>query len=349
MRKTKGSILKGISMGYQTGSTRRAFLQRSGLAAAGLALSSSFLLVAQNAPTEIRVGANESIQRAVERVADGGTVRVAPGVYRETVIIEKPLTVLSEAGPRATIVKADPDRFEFDDGPIDDIVVGAFNVYQTQDVALDGFTVTEALEGVWATVCRRVDVRNMISFGNDSSGYYFWSCQNAELTDSWGYDNAVGLYQGQSGEVNVERSLFMFNRSGTAPHLGGLEFPGVGILVGNLSNTGHITGCHCVNNRDAGIRVNFRISNIEVEGNEVRHNRAGIVIGETQNTVHRNNIVDNAEFGLDTALEIDARNNWWGDPSGPSGAGPGQGDVVTSSAQFDPWLPEPADVSAIEV
>ena len=327
--------------------TRRRFLQRCGLAAVGLSVAWSFQ--GNGEPSEVRVASDESIQSAIDRAPKGGTVRVAPGVYRETLIIEKPLTIVSEAGPRSTIIKADADRFAFGAGPIDDIIVGAFNVYQTQDVTVEGFSVTDALEGVWATVSRHVDVRRMISFNNDSSGYYFWSCEEARLADSWGYDNAVGLYQGQSGDVDVERSAFMFNRSGSAPHLGGLEFPGVGVLVGNLSNTGRIVGCHCLNNRDAGIRVNFRIRNVTIEGNETRHNKTGIVVGEANNVVHRNNIVGNAEFGLDTALPIDATDNWWGDPSGPSGAGPGQGDVVTSSAQFEPWLTEPVDVPPFEI
>lgn len=334
-------------MVHNDGLTRRTFLQRCGLSAFALSLSAPFH--ADSAPTEIRVASDESIQSALDRIAKGGTVRIAPGVYRETLIIDKPLTLVSEAGPRSTIVRADRERFEYGDGPIDDIIVGGVNVYRTEDVTVDGLTVTNALEGVWVTVSRGVEVRNTISFGNDSSGYYFWACQEAALMDSWGYDNAVGLYQGQSGEVNVERSLFMFNHSGSAPHLGGLEFPGVGILVGNLSNIGRITGCHCLNNQDAGIRVNFRIRNITVERNELRHNRVGIVVGERNNVVHQNNIVDNAEFGLDTALEVDATNNWWGDPSGPSGAGPGTGDVVTSSAQFDPWLTTPAEVPPVDI
>lgn len=334
-------------MPQDSGLSRRSFLQQSGFAAISLSLALPFSV--RGRPLEIRVTSDESIQSAVERVAKGGTVRVAPSIYHETVVVERPMTLVAEAGPRATILKADAERFEFGNTAIDDIIVGAFNVYQTEDVTLEGFTVTEALEGVWATVSRRVDVRNMISFANDSSGYYFWACEEARLTGSTGYDNAVGVYQGQSGNVDIERCLFMFNRSGTAPHLGGLEFPGVGVLVGNLSNTGRIVGCHCLNNRDAGIRVNFRIRNITVERNESRHNKTGIVVGEADNVVHRNNIVDNAEFGLDTALEIDATNNWWGDPSGPSGAGPGQGDVVTSSAQFDPWLTEPADVPPFDV
>ena len=38
---------------------------------------------------------------------------------------------------------------------------------------------------------------------------------------------------------------------------------------------------------------------------------------------------------------VDAENNWWGDPSGPSGDGPGTGDTVIGNADYDPWLPTP--------
>ncbi len=33
-----------------------------------------------------------------------------------------------------------------------------------------------------------------------------------------------------------------------------------------------------------------------------------------------------------------AENNWWGDPSGPSGAGPGTGTSVTGNVDFTPWM-----------
>ena len=38
------------------------------------------------------------------------------------------------------------------------------------------------------------------------------------------------------------------------------------------------------------------------------------------------------------ALQIDARNTWWGDPSGPGGSGPGVGDEVSGNVLFNPWL-----------
>ena len=38
---------------------------------------------------------------------------------------------------------------------------------------------------------------------------------------------------------------------------------------------------------------------------------------------------------------VDARQNWWGDASGPGGIGSGSGDAVWGNVLYDPWLNEP--------
>jgi hypothetical protein len=38
---------------------------------------------------------------------------------------------------------------------------------------------------------------------------------------------------------------------------------------------------------------------------------------------------------------VDARQNWWGDASGPAGIGLGGGDAVWGNVMYDPWLTEP--------
>jgi len=43
---------------------------------------------------------------------------------------------------------------------------------------------------------------------------------------------------------------------------------------------------------------------------------------------------------------VNAENNWWGDASGPGGAGPGTGAAVTSSVDFDPWWADAAMTTA---
>lgn len=45
-----------------------------------------------------------------------------------------------------------------------------------------------------------------------------------------------------------------------------------------------------------------------------------------------------------------AESNWWGDPSGPSGAGPGTGDAVSDFVDYEPWLTEdPCGGSSVEM
>ena len=56
--------------------------------------------------------------------------------------------------------------------------------------------------------------------------------------------------------------------------------------------------------------------------------------------LHYNNITNNIGYGvanLDPAYTVGATENWWGDPSGPGGAGPGIGDSVSLWVEYNPW------------
>jgi hypothetical protein len=88
--------------------------------------------------------------------------------------------------------------------------------------------------------------------------------------------------------------------------------------------------------------------------NDIYNNDIGIMIWSTCPSIDLspyspgppevkcNNIYNNPTWGLrnvdtDPAYLIDAERNWWGAPSGPSGAGPGSGDAVSTNVDFDPW------------
>jgi hypothetical protein len=67
-------------------------------------------------------------------------------------------------------------------------------------------------------------------------------------------------------------------------------------------------------------------------------------------TVRFNDIVGNARAGLgiasNVAVQVDASCNFWGSETGPSGAGPGKGDVIFVSEGgtvplFLPFAPAP--------
>ncbi len=57
-----------------------------------------------------------------------------------------------------------------------------------------------------------------------------------------------------------------------------------------------------------------------------------------------NNIAGNSGFGVANGEgeTLSARENWWGNPSGPGGAAPGTGDRVTSGVDYCPWLDQTA-------
>jgi hypothetical protein len=59
-------------------------------------------------------------------------------------------------------------------------------------------------------------------------------------------------------------------------------------------------------------------------------------------TVNFNNFMGDNAAGVNvgagvSGIPIDANNNWWGDPNGPGGVGPGAGDTVDANVTYTPW------------
>ncbi len=96
-------------------------------------------------------------------------------------------------------------------------------------------------------------------------------------------------------------------------------FGGGGIRCQGASTTPSIDSCTIANNNGDGI---YCYSNADPE-------------------IHYCNITGNDVYGVRNTtptITVDAEDNWWGDPSGPAGFGPGTGDSVSDYVDFDPWL-----------
>jgi parallel beta-helix repeat protein len=78
-----------------------------------------------------------------------------------------------------------------------------------------------------------------------------------------------------------------------------------------------------------------------ISGNAMTSNGVGIACGSgAAPLIHNNDIVGN-QYGLsngDSSLTINAQNNYWGAPDGPSGAGSGSGDKVSAYVSYIPFL-----------
>jgi nitrous oxidase accessory protein NosD len=322
--------------------TRRRALQVMGGAVASALVGRPALgATSAGSPASLTVREGESLQAAVDRAAPGATVAVEPGTRVGTVTIDKPLTLVGLAGFRDTVLAADRSRFRWSGLPREQYRVGAVNVVGTHDVTISGFTFLDALEGVWISASRRVTIVDCMSCAHTSSGFYVWGSQDVTIARCQGEDSAVGMYQGGSVDVSIVDSVFTRNRGGTIPHLDDQEYAGTGILIGNFSRGCRVIGNDVHGNTDWGLGVSLGVSKVTVRGNRFADNVVGVFAGASGLSVHRNDIVGNSSFGVEAATQCDARWNWWGDPSGPAGAGPGEGDPVTPAVAIDPWLERP--------
>jgi hypothetical protein len=109
----------------------------------------------------------------------------------------------------------------------------------------------------------------------------------------------------------------------------------------------------------AGSSSGLYVSGVENGRPEVKYcafydNRYGIRLEDNgrplENRIRTSCFSGNAEYGVfaapytDGLGDIEARDCWWGDASGPSGAGPGLGDAVTDNVLFDPWSAVPINL-----
>ena len=164
-----------------------------------------------------------------------------------------------------------------------------------------------------------------------------------------GLDLRYGAYDDLTYSEDISGNQIL-NNSITAP--GALN--GVGIEIGVLGLEGNTTRIaavldmvhentiegNTIAGADTGVYF-YTVTDLTVQQNEIKNCNEGIHVkdGTSGNIINYNNIFGNT-IGMNNTSEetVDARFNWWGDSSGPSGVGPGTGDAVSENVDFDPWL-----------
>ncbi len=111
------------------------------------------------------------------------------------------------------------------------------------------------------------------------------------------------------------------------------------ILGGNPTISDNIID----NCSDYGIYCNHAYPMIK-NNNLLENNIAVYCTSSAQPIINFNNILANTTYGVQNttaSLVVDAKYNWWGHASGPSGEGPGTGDVVSEYVDFGTFLDTP--------
>ncbi len=198
--------------------------------------------------------------------------------------------------------------------------------------------------------CKNHTIRNNTVTGNIRGiiAYYAQECTiegNTITTDSGDFD------PGQEAiKIDGGNNILVKDND--------ISCDGVGIGVSNTWNDvesydNTFTGNTINRAKFAGIRIRAGAYDNEFMYNLIKDTRVltrwgtetqgdGVIIDDsagTGNVFHYNNINNNEDDGMEnqTGTMVDAENNWWGDCSGPDGAG----DSVSGLVDYDPWLGEP--------
>jgi len=290
---------------------------------------------------------------------DDSTVNVAPGTYVEDgqIVIDKDVTIVGDSGDRP-VVKTNADTGSSGDSRgwwlVQD---GATLNLQNLILNGEGHLVYQGIRHMGQGSIQNVDFVNIkynesgpdysglgiAAFGDDGPVnlsncnfseigrvgiLYFGSGVNGSVYDGCTYvgkDDAdwldYGVEAGGGAQITVSNSTIS-DCLGVASVDGSTS---AGILVTTYYGAGTeavITGC-TITNCTTGIAVGYDGGDTSVV------------------TANYNNIFGN-DMGIDnvSSVEVDAENNWWGDPSGPNHS-PGEGDPVSDNVDYDPWLGQP--------
>ncbi|MFG2225065.1 nitrous oxide reductase family maturation protein NosD [Streptomyces sp. NPDC048644] len=215
----------------------------------------------------------ESIQKAVDAAEPGDTVDIAPGVYRESVRIDKPGLTLRGAGEWTVIRPAETRAADSCGQQGNGICVLGTAGHRLRDVGIHSLTVSGFRKnGIWASETDRLRVRGVTSRDNGQWGI----AQQKSIR---------GTFLDNSASGNGDAGIFLAN---TVEEEGGA-----------LNTRGARIDRNTVTGNRIGITVR-RARHLSVDDNEVTGNCSGVfVVGDESRpragalTVNRNNVSEN--------------------------------------------------------
>lgn len=172
-------------------------------------------------------------------------------------------------------------------------------------------------------------LENCDSYGNFKHGILLDrdSCHN-EVRRCTARRNAEnGVFIRSSDSNLVEDVTAIENDNGIA-----LESANDNTIKNSLVSNNNQCGIYLTNYSSAEIK-NCTISNNDRDG--ILNEEGSLLVA------NYNNITGNKGCGIentDLTVVINAEHNWWGDPSGPSGVGSGEGYRVCTGVNYDNWL-----------
>lgn len=308
-------------------------------------------------------GAYTTIAGALADASDGDTIIVHEGTYVENLLVSVSVTIQVAAGEAMPVIDGSANAANGWAGSV--IRISANNV------TIDGFELKNGANGIAGETSNSVFKNNIIHdnlnyVGSNGIGVLLWGDNDSNLIESntiynndrqgifIGFGNATKISTGNtiSGNKVHENGLY------TLPN--GPDASAYGIQLWNADDN-TISGNKIHHHDDwfpyggttfdfaQGIYLCNSVDNT-VTNNDLHHNNYGVGIysysrGAGTNSINYNNIFQNTGFGVRSfdTVALDATNNWWGHPSGPTHSGNpgGKGDKVSVYVTYRPYQKKP--------
>jgi nitrous oxidase accessory protein NosD len=295
-----------------------------------------------------------SIQAAINAASPGDIIFVYDGVYTENLIVNKALTLQAASHPI------------IDGGAAGDCISISAN-----NVVIDGFEIRNGYNGIigqtsGSTFSNNVIHDNLNIPGFAGVGILLWgdNDDNLIIANEIYSNDRQGIFVGygddskiSTGNIIAENTVY---NNGLYRYANGPDASAYGIQLWNADNNiiennevyGHddwfpYPDLYPTYDFAQGIYLCDSSDNTIVN-NYLHDNNYGVGLWHParalrNNYINHNNIAGNTGYGVYNydGIQVDARFNWWGAASGPSGVGPGSGDVISSNVNYSPWLGYP--------
>lgn len=261
-----------------------------------------------------------SIQEAVDSAAAGSTIIVRKGWYHETVNVNKPLTILSEFGPKDTIIQSDnADECVFyvtsNSVTINGFsIIGAGNyingrlsnygifLYNANKCNICNNILTDNLHGIRLYGSSNNTLQSNYAVSNINTGIYVsYSSNNNTLYRNIAISNSLGIHLKGSGG-NILRDNEMGNNE---YNLVITDFTYLNDIDTSNKVDGkyvyHLVGKNNVeidDSSNAGAVFCFNCQNVTVRDLDLENNLFGIVLSNTSTFLLENNTLTNNDAGV---------------------------------------------------